>query len=59
MKADNTVEKRYVQTGPLEGMMRIITGGLEKDELIAISGIQMLRPGMPFAPTTVPMVTEE
>jgi RND family efflux transporter MFP subunit len=58
MKADNTVEKRYVETGPLEGMLRIITGGLEKDELIAISGIQMLRPGMPFAPTTVPMIAE-
>jgi RND family efflux transporter MFP subunit len=55
MKADNTVEKRYVQTGPLEGQMRIITGGLEKDELIAISGIQMLRPQVPLAPSTVPM----
>jgi RND family efflux transporter MFP subunit len=59
MKADNTVEKRYVETGPLEGMLRIITGGLEEDELIAVSGIQMLRPGMPFAPTTVPMVPAE
>jgi RND family efflux transporter MFP subunit len=59
LKADNSMEKRFVETGPLDGQMRIITGGLEKDELIAISGIQMLRPGMPFAPNTVPMVAEE
>lgn len=58
MKPDNTVEKRFVETGTLDGDMRIITGGIEKQELIAISGIQMLRPGMPFAPTTVPMVAE-
>jgi len=59
LKKDNTVEKRYVETGTLEGDLRIITGGVEKDELIAISGIQLLRPGMPFAPTTVPMIAEE
>jgi len=55
LKKDNSVERRYVETGTLEGDMRIIKGGLEKGELIAISGIQLLRPGMPFAPTTVPM----
>ena len=59
MKTDNTVEKRYVETGPLDGDLHIITSGLEKDELIAISGIQLLRPGMPFAPNTVPMIAEE
>ena len=58
MTADNTVEKRYVQTGPLEGDLRIITGGLDKEERIAISGIQLLRPGIPFAATTVPMDQE-
>lgn len=58
MKTDNTVEKRYVETGPLDGDLRIITSGLEKGELIAISGIQLLRPGMPFAPNTVPMIAE-
>ncbi len=59
LKEDDTVEKRYVETGTLEGDLRIITGGLEKDELIAVSGIQLLRPGTPFAPTTVPMVQEQ
>ena len=55
---DNTVEKRYVETGTLDGDLRIITGGVEKDELIAISGIQLLRPQFPLAPATVPMVAE-
>ena len=59
MNADNTVEKRYVETGPLEGNLRIITGGLENEDLIAVSGIQLLRPGMPFAPKTVPMIEEK
>ncbi len=59
LKGDNTVEKRFVETGPLDGALRVITGGLEKDELIAVSGIQLLRPGMPFAPTTVPMIPAE
>ncbi len=59
LKSDNTLERRYVETGPLEGDLRIITGGLEKDEQIAVSGIQLLRPGMPFAPTTVPMIQEQ
>jgi RND family efflux transporter MFP subunit len=59
LKKDNSVERRYVETGTLEGDLRIIEGGLEKDELIAISGIQLLRPGMPFAPSTVPMVAEK
>ncbi|QTN31544.1 efflux RND transporter periplasmic adaptor subunit [Akkermansiaceae bacterium] len=59
LKKDNSVEKRYVETGTLEGELRIITGGVGEDELIAVSGIQLLRPGMPFAPTTVPMLAAD
>lgn len=58
LKKDNTVERRYVETGSLEGAMRIVTGGVERDELIAISGIQLLRPEIPLEPTTVPMAGE-
>lgn len=58
LKEDNTVEERYVETGTLEGDLRIITGGVEKDELIAVSGVQLLRPQFPLAPATVPMVGE-
>ncbi len=59
LKEDNTVEKRYVETGTLDGDLRIITGGVEKDDLIATSGIQLLRPQFPLAPTTVPMAREQ
>ncbi len=59
LKEDDTVEKRYVETGTLDGDLRIITGGLENDDLIAVSGIQLLRPQAPLAPTTVPMVAEQ
>ncbi|MFD2256080.1 efflux RND transporter periplasmic adaptor subunit [Luteolibacter algae] len=55
---DNSVERRYVETGPLEGDMRVISGGIDNDDLIAISGIQLLRPGAKVAPTTAPMVAE-
>ena len=59
LKKDNTVERRYVEAGPLDGDMRIITGGINADEQIAVSGIQLLRPQVPLAPTTVPMVAAE
>ncbi len=52
---ENILERRFVEIGPLDGDMRIITGGLEKDEKIAVSGIQLLRPGMPIQPIDVPM----
>jgi RND family efflux transporter MFP subunit len=52
---DNMLERRFVEIGPLEGDMRIITGGLEKEEKIAVSGIQLLRANMPIQPIDVPM----
>ena len=59
LNKDNTVERRYVEAGSLEGDMRIITGGINADEQIAVSGIQLLRPQVPLAPTTVPMAAGE
>ncbi|WP_411826284.1 efflux RND transporter periplasmic adaptor subunit [Luteolibacter sp. AS25] len=59
LKEDNTVEKRYLQTGQLSGDLRIITDGLTKEDQVAVSGIQLLRPQVPVAPTTVPMVPEK
>jgi multidrug efflux system membrane fusion protein len=51
----DVVERRFVEVGRLHGMMRIVTSGLEPDERVAVSGIQLLRQGMPVAPTEVPM----
>lgn len=56
LTADNTVERRFVETGALDGNMRIITSGLKPDEKIAVTAIQLLRPNTPIAPTTVPMI---
>lgn len=53
-----SVERRYVETGPLEGSMRIVTGGLSADEQVVISGIQMLRPGAMIQPQVVAMSEE-
>jgi hypothetical protein len=35
--------------------MRIVTSGIGAEEMIAVSGIQLLQPGAMVAPTTVPM----
>ncbi|MBC7980682.1 MAG: efflux RND transporter periplasmic adaptor subunit [Armatimonadetes bacterium] len=59
LKPDNSVERRFVETGALEEGLRVITEGIGKDDLIAISGIQLLRPGAPLQPTTVPMIATE
>jgi len=59
IKEDNTVARTYVQTGSLEGKMRVITDGITAEDQIAVSGIQLLRPGVPLSPTTVPMIQEE
>jgi RND family efflux transporter MFP subunit len=55
----NTIERTYVETGSLEGGMRVVTGGVTADDLIAVSGIQLLRPGAQVEPTTVPMMEAE
>jgi RND family efflux transporter MFP subunit len=55
LKKDNTVERRFVEVGTLDGEMRVITSGLSPDEKIAVSGIQLLRPDAPVAPIVVPM----
>jgi len=58
LTTENTVERRFVETGATESGMRIITGGLGAEEQIAVSNIQLLRPGAAIAPSTVPMIAE-
>lgn len=55
LKKDATLEKRYVETGELIGALRIIESGLEAQEKVAISGIQLLRPGVPVQPIDAAM----
>ncbi|MEM8953056.1 MAG: efflux RND transporter periplasmic adaptor subunit [Verrucomicrobiota bacterium] len=51
----NVVQRRFVEVGRLHGMLRIVDKGLTPDDVIAVSGIQILRPGVEVAPTEVPM----
>ncbi|MGF1483349.1 MAG: efflux RND transporter periplasmic adaptor subunit [Opitutales bacterium] len=48
--ADNTVERRTIQIGPLHEGLRVVRSGLQVDERIIIKGIQRVRPGATVNP---------
>lgn len=59
LNKDNTAARRYVEVGTLhEGGMRVIEKGLTTEDRIIVSGIQLLRPGVPLAPTEVEMIPD-
>ncbi len=47
---DQVVEQRLVETGPLEGTLRVIEKGLKPDDRVVINGIQRARPGAKVTP---------
>jgi membrane fusion protein, multidrug efflux system len=47
---DQVVEQRLVETGPLEGTLRVIKKGLKPEEFVVINGIQRARPGAKVTP---------
>ena len=47
---DNVVQQRTVQTGQLEGKLRVISSGITADDLIVVSGNQRAVPGEKVAP---------
>ena len=48
--ADNTVEQRHVQTGPLDGGLRVIEEGLKPDDHVVIAGLLRAIPGQKVDP---------
>ena len=42
---DNTIEQRVVQTGPLEGTLRVIEDGLKADDRVVVAGLLRAIPG--------------
>ena len=42
---DNVVQQRTVQTGQLEGKLRVIASGITADDLVVVSGNQKAMPG--------------
>jgi len=52
---DNVVEQRLVKTGQLEGSLRVIDGGLAKDEWVVTNAIQRARSGAKVTPKESPI----
>ena len=48
--ADNVVEQRKVQTGPVEGDLRVIESGLKPDDRVVIAGLLRAIPGQKVDP---------
>jgi RND family efflux transporter MFP subunit len=48
--ADNGVERRPLELGPIHEGLRIVRSGLTADERVIINGIQFIRPGMSIDP---------
>jgi hypothetical protein len=55
---DNVVQQRTVQTGQLEGKLRVIVSGVAADDLVVISGNQKAVPGAKVAPQTTTIAAE-
>ena len=50
LDANNVVERRYVELGQREGIMRVIRKGLKGDERYITTGVLRARPGLPAQP---------
>jgi len=52
---EDVIEQRNVQTGSLDGTLRVITEGLKTDDRVVVSGLARAVPGEKVAPKPVPM----
>ena len=50
VNADNVVEQRKVQTGPLDGGLRMIESGLKADDKVVVAGLLRAIPGQKVDP---------
>jgi RND family efflux transporter MFP subunit len=50
VNADNVVEQRKVQTGPLDGGLRVIESGLKPEDKVVIAGLLRAIPGQKVDP---------
>jgi len=50
VNSENVVEQRKVQTGPLEGDLRVIESGLKADDRVVIAGLLRAIPGQKVDP---------
>lgn len=54
----NVVQYRLVETGGLQGDLRVILTGLNPGERVIVDGIQRARPGQTVVPTVLPPSTQ-
>jgi multidrug efflux system membrane fusion protein len=52
---DNKVEYRAVDLGPMSDGLRVFRKGLRKGDVVVVSGLQRVRPGIAVSPKTVSM----
>ena len=50
VNSENIVEQRKVQTGPLEGELRVIESGLKPDDRVVTAGLLRAIPGQKVDP---------
>ncbi|MEO8467685.1 MAG: efflux RND transporter periplasmic adaptor subunit [Gammaproteobacteria bacterium] len=55
----NVVRYRPVETGRLIDGLRVVTSGLQANEVVIVNGLQRVRPGVAVAPTQVAMDRSE
>ncbi len=55
---ENVVQQRTVQTGQLEGRLRVISSGITEDDLVVVSGNQRAVPGQKVAPQVTTITAE-
>ncbi len=53
VNSDSVVEQRKVQTGPLDGGLRVIESGLRPDDRVVTAGLLRVIPGQKVDPQTV------
>jgi RND family efflux transporter MFP subunit len=59
VNGDNVVEQRKVQTGPLEGDLRVIEDGLKPDDKVVVAGLLRAIPGQKVAPRLQKIETQQ
>ncbi len=47
---DNVANPKYVTLGPVVDGLRVVTGGLDADDVIVVNGLMRIRPGAKVAP---------
>lgn len=54
LKADDTVEARPVQLGPIDAGLRVVRDGLKPDDRVVVDGLQRVRAGQKVKPQAAP-----